>query len=248
MAKKKMNIFKLLALIFIFIPLGFVLLLVTVFIISMAVRGAIFDNTKTKVTKDGIELVTPLGTASMGSHFSCNIYGDEAVVLEDIEEVTKGILTGTSMKNKYKLKAVSAGTSFAVVVHYTGGMNINDCSIYKITVNEDLDVTYELRKHKGLYRKYKGLCIWAHEGDELQTADGNTIFLTEEQVNDIAIPYYGQNSDVEEVPQKGLYVLKVNNRTYSFDLENGKIYSVNDTFIIDEELLPYYKELFAKIS
>ncbi len=89
MAKKKMNIFKLLALIFIFIPLGFVLLLVTVFIISMAVRGAIFDNTKTKVTKDGIELVTPLGTASMGSHFSCNIYGDDAVVLEDVEEVTK---------------------------------------------------------------------------------------------------------------------------------------------------------------
>lgn len=248
MAKKKSNTVGIFAKIFLGIPLGLFLLILILLIVPSAVKSANFDNAKTQVTKDGIELVTPLGSASMGSHFSCNIYGDDAVVLEDIEEVTKGILTGTSMKNKYKLKAVSAGTSFAVVIHYTGGMNINDCSIYKITVNEDLDVTYELRKHKGLYRKYKGLCIWAHEGDELQTADGNTIFLTEEQVNDIAIPYYGQNSDVEEVPQKGLYVLKVNNRTYSFDLENGKIYSVNDTFIIDEELLPYYRELFAKIS
>ncbi|MBQ8966293.1 hypothetical protein [Ruminococcus sp.] len=241
MPKKTHDIYDKLAFIFIGIPLGLLALLIAFFVVREVFRVIVFDHAESKPTGDGVKLVTTLGTHSMGSQFSCNIYGD-AVVLEDDKEISKGFLTGTSIKRIYTLKAVSPGTALAVVEQRAGGSYCEDCSIYKITVDEDLVTTYEVRESECFY-------VWANRGAELQTHEGDTLVLTGEQADKLEVPYCGHYSEAdEEVPQEGLYKLRSLDSDYSFDLENGKIYSWNKPFLLDEELLPCYREIFEKLK
>lgn len=247
MAKKKMNIFKLLALIFIIIPLGFVLLLVTVFIISMAVRGAIFNNTKTQVTKDGMEIVTDTGTFSAGSHWETAFYGDDAVEITNTERLSKGFFTATQIKALYQLKAKKAGHTTLVIYSMSGGGNYCDAEIIDIKADDNMHMEYSSQKVSLLRLSVKS-------GETEWSNDKMTSTLTNAQTKALDIPLCGEFCQDKAEHRDDIPKLKYDNNECYIDVEKGRIDCFDfrnengRVFILNETMLPYYREIFAKIS
>ena len=226
--------------------IGITLLLVI--IVSIAVfgkylfSGAGYDKAETAITDDGIRIVTDEGTDSAGTNWELVLYGDDAAELTDESSVSEGFFTATHSRHVFELKAKSAGTAYAVVITTVGGGNFSNAEIYKLTVDENLKMTYE-------HRSTDGMPFFVKSGESFLVQDGKEIKLSDAQTDMLAVPMCGSYTDDKAERNDSLTFIRYSTFCYYFDLEKGMAYKFendNDegrSLKIDEELLPFYKDM-----
>lgn len=247
MAKKKSNTVGIFAKIFLGIPLGLFLLILILLIVPSAVKSANFDNAKTQVTKDGMEIVTDTGTCSAGSHWETAFYGDDAVEITNAERLSQGFFTATQIKELYQLKAKKAGHTTLVIYSMSGGGNYCDAEIFDIKADDNMHMEYSSQKVSLLRLSVKS-------GETEWSTDRMTSTLTNAQTKALDIPLCGEFCQDKAEHRDDIPKIKYDNNEYYIDVEKGRIdcfdfWNENGrVFILNETMLPYYREIFAKIS
>lgn len=224
------------------------IIIIVVFVGSLVVDGIIrssrFDRMETGITKDGILRITDDGTGSMGSNWQIRIEGD-AVELADSHVESSGFFTGTSLRQVYDLRAVSAGSAMVYVkaMHCGSYMYIN---LYSVSVDEKMQISYE---------KHYAECLFSHEKEAVLYRGDSRTDLTQDKFSDMTWYICGEWSESDKPSAETLDELtciEFFGSDYYFDTDSGIIYVIDNNrsgdtcsaFIPDEWILPPIAEAF----
>ena len=218
-------------------------MLIVFIIIYLAISQIIFKSAKTKISDEGLRIVTDYGTCSLGSSWEYQIYGDDIIEHVSTDELRTGFFTGTSIKETYLFKPVSEGTAYVSVIGKRGGGYSSHQKLYTVTVDKDLDISYE---ECGVERMWR---FSYYEGT--LTAGDKQLTLTKEEMCELQRYLIGHHID-ETKPSadrlEGLPKLETYTDTCYFDVDSGIVYLFDEQgrpylpiFQIDERILPYFK-------
>lgn len=218
-------------------------MLIVFIIIYLAISQIIFKSAKTRISDEGLRIVTDYGTCSLGSSWEFHIFGDGIIEYVSTDELSTGFFTGTSIKKSYLFKPVSEGTTYVSVIGKRGGGYSDHHKLYTITVDKDLDISYE---ECGVERMWR---FSYYEGT--LTAGDKQLTLTREEISELQTYLIGHYID-EPKPSadrlEGLPKLETYTHTCYFDADRGLVYLFDDqgrlydpVFQIDERILPYFK-------
>ena len=222
-------------------------MLIVFIIIYLAISQNKFNSAKTRISDEGLRIVTDYGTCSLGSSWEYQIYGDGIIEYVSTDELSTGFFTGTSIKKSYLFKPVSEGTAYISVITKHAANPYEDQKLYTVTVDKDLDISYEECDIKLLKILPAAYCTLT-SGDKQLT-------LTQEEMYELQRYLIGHHID-ETKPSadqlEGLPKLETYTDTCYFDVDSGIVYLFDEQgrpylpiFQIDERILPYFQEFFS---
>jgi hypothetical protein len=222
-------------------------MLIVFIIICLAISQNKFNSAKSRISDEGLYIVTNVGTGSRGSSWEYQIYGDGIIEYVSTEKLSKGFFTGTSIRKSYLFKPVSEGTTYVSVIGKHAANPYEDQKLYTVTVDKDLDISYEECDIK--------LLKILPAADCTLTSGDKQLTLTQEEMYELQRYLIGHYIDEPKPSAKrleGLPKLETYTHTCYFDVDSGIVYLFDEQgrpylpiFQIDERILPYFLELFS---
>jgi hypothetical protein len=216
-------------------------MLIVFIIIYLAISQNKFKSAKTRISDEGLRIVTDYGTCSLGSSWEYQIYGDDIIEHVSTDELSTGFFTGTSIKETYLFKPVSEGTTYVSVIGKRGGGYSSHHKLYTVTVDKDLDISYEECDVELLWELFPFY-------DGILTVGDKQFTLNQEEISGYMIGHYIDEPKPSADRLEGLPKLETNTDTCYFDVDSGIVYLFDEQgrpylpiFQIDERILPYFK-------